>query len=217
MMRGLFITLEGGEGCGKTTQIELLNQYFKNKKINFINTREPGGIDISEQIREVILNKDNTAMDSVTEAMLYAASRRQHMIERVIPALESGVTVLCDRFVDASLVYQGYSRGIGIDQVMKINEAAIEGYMPDLTIYLDIEPTLGLERIHSNENREINRLDLEGIGFHEKVREGYMLIAKKYPERIKTVDASGCIEDVHKKIVEVIEDSLKNYENKVQE
>lgn len=170
-MRGLFITLEGGDGCGKTTQVELLNKYFNDKGINFINTREPGGIDISEQIREVILNTDNTAMDSITEAMLYAASRRQHMVERVIPALESGVTVVCDRFVDASLVYQGYSRGIGIDEVMKINEPAIEGYMPDLTIYLDIEPALGLERIHSNEKREINRLDLEGIEFHEKVRE----------------------------------------------
>jgi len=212
-MRGIFITLEGGEGSGKTTQIELLNKYFNDKGINFINTREPGGIDISEQIREVILNKDNTAMDSVTEAMLYAAARRQHMVERVIPALKSGITVVCDRFVDASLVYQGYSRGIGIDEVMKINEPAIEGYMPDLTIYLDIEPTLGLKRIHSNENREINRLDLEGIEFHEKVRAGYMLIANQYPERIKTVDASGCIEDVHKKIIEVIEDTLKNYQN----
>jgi len=212
-MRGIFITLEGGEGCGKTTQVELLNAYFNKKGVNFINTREPGGIDISEQIREVILNKDNTAMDSVTEAMLYAASRRQHMVERVIPALKSGLTVVCDRFVDASLVYQGYSRGIGIEAVMKINEPAIEGYMPDLTIYLDIEPTLGLKRIHSNENREINRLDLEGIEFHEKVRAGYMLIANQYPERIKTVDASGCIEDVHKKIIEVIEDTLKSYEN----
>ena len=212
-MRGIFITLEGGEGSGKTTQIELLNKYFNDKGINFINTREPGGIDISEQIREVILNKDNTAMDAVTEAMLYAASRRQHLVERVIPALESGITVVCDRFVDASLVYQGYSRGIGIEAVMKINEPAIEGYMPDLTIYLDIEPTLGLKRIHSNENREINRLDLEGIEFHEKVRAGYMLIANQYPERIKTVDASGCIEDVHKKIIEVIEDTLKSYEN----
>jgi len=212
-MRGIFITLEGGEGSGKTTQIELLNKYFNDKGINFINTREPGGIDISEQIREVILNKDNTAMDSVTEAMLYAAARRQHMVERVIPALKSGITVVCDRFVDASLVYQGYSRGIGIDEVMKINEPAIEGYMPDLTIYLDIEPTLGLKRIHSNENREINRLDLEGIAFHEKVREGYMLLANKYPERIKTVDASGTIENLHKKIIEVIEARLNSYEN----
>ncbi|WP_276576051.1 dTMP kinase [Oceanirhabdus seepicola] len=212
-MRGLFITLDGCEGTGKTTQVELLNKYLKDRGINCINTREPGGIDISEQIREVILNKENTAMDSVTEAMLYAASRRQHMVERVIPALESGITVLCDRFIDASLVYQGYSRGIGIDEVMKINEPAIEGYMPDLTILLDIEPAVGLKRIHSNENREINRLDLEGIAFHEKVREGYMLIAKQYPQRIKTVDASGCIEDVHKKIIEVIENRLNSYEN----
>lgn len=208
MSRGLFITLEGPEGSGKSTIIRMIEDYLNKKGVRYVSTREPGGIDIAEQIREVILNKKNTAMDRRTEALLYAASRRQHMIERVIPSLKEGKIVICDRFVDSSLAYQGYGRGIGIEEVMKINEFAIEGYMPDLTIYLDVEPKLGLDRISKNKDREINRLDLEKLDFHNKVREGYLKLLEEYPNRIIKVDAGKEIDLVFKEIKDLIEDRI---------
>lgn len=205
MKEGIFITLEGPEGSGKSTIIKLLEGYFNEKGIDYIATREPGGINIAEQIRNVILDKKNTAMDGRTEALLYAASRRQHMAERVIPALKDGKVVICDRFVDSSLAYQGYARGIGIDEVMKINEFAIEGYMPDFTLYLDVKPEVGLERIAKNKDREVNRLDLEKLDFHEKVREGYFILLEKYPDRIKKIDAEGPVEAVFAQITEALD------------
>lgn len=208
MKKGVFITLEGPEGSGKSTIIKKVEEFLSEKKVKYISTREPGGIDISEQIRDIILRKTNTAMDARTEALLYAASRRQHLIERVIPALEKGVVVVCDRFIDSSLAYQGYARGIGMDEVMRINEFAIDKYMPDLTFYLHIEPRLGLERISKNSNREVNRLDLEKIDFHNKVRDGYLILLKKYPDRIVKIDASGDIQsvfaDVKNKLISVL-------------
>lgn len=209
MKQGLFITLEGPEGSGKSTVIKLIEGYLKDKNIEFISTREPGGIEISEQIREIILNKKNTAMDSRTEALLYAAARRQHLTERVIPALEEDKVVICDRFVDSSLAYQGYARGIGINQVMEINRFAIDKYMPDLTIYLDIDPKLGLERISKNKDREVNRLDLEKLDFHKKVREGYMILLKENPDRIKSIDASRGILEVFEDIKKLLKNVLK--------
>lgn len=200
MNSGIFITIEGGEGTGKTTQIKLIEEYLKEINVEFILTREPGGIDISEQIREIILNKENTAMDARTEALLYAAARRQHLIEKVIPAIKEEKLVICDRFVDSSLAYQGFARGLGIDEVLKINEFAIDGYMPTLTIYLDIEPSIGIDRINKDRDREVNRLDLEKNSFHEKVREGYHILIKKYPERIKLVNANQPIDRVFKDI-----------------
>lgn len=209
MKQGLFITLEGPEGSGKSTVIKLIEEYLKDKNIEFISTREPGGIEISEQIREIILNKNNTAMDSRTEALLYAAARRQHLVERVIPALEENKVVICDRFVDSSLAYQGYARGIGMDQVMEINRFAIDKYMPDLTIYLDIDPKLGLERISKNKDREVNRLDLEKLDFHKRVREGYMILLKENPDRIKLIDASRGILEVFEDIKKLLKNILK--------
>lgn len=209
MKQGLFITLEGPEGSGKSTVIKLIEEYLKDKNIEFISTREPGGIEISEQIREIILNKNNTAMDSRTEALLYAAARRQHLVERVIPALEENKVVICDRFVDSSLAYQGYARGIGMDQVMEINRFAIDKYMPDLTIYLDIDPRLGLERISKNKDREVNRLDLEKLDFHKRVREGYMILLKENPDRIKLIDASRGILEVFEDIKKLLKNILK--------
>lgn len=194
--KGKFITVEGGEGSGKTTVIQRLKEYLSDKSLDFIVTREPGGIEIAEQIRNVILDTRNTSMDARTEALLYAASRRQHMAERVIPALNEGKIVICDRFIDSSLVYQGHARGIGMDKVMAINEFAIEGYMPDVTLYLDIDPESGLKRIHKNEDREVNRLDLEAMDFHYKVREGYMKLMEQFPERIRKIDASGNCDEV---------------------
>lgn len=206
--RGLFITLEGGEGAGKTTQIKKIENYLSDNNIEYISTREPGGINISEKIREVILDKDNVVMDERTEALLYAASRRQHLVEKVIPALNAGKIVICDRFIDSSLAYQGFARGIGIEEVISINNFAIDGYMPDLTIYLDIKPELGLKRVR-NRNEELNRLDLESLEFHNKVREGYLKLLTLYPDRIKKVSAQSNEDEVFRSIKELIENSIK--------
>ncbi|MGG3468418.1 dTMP kinase [Neobacillus pocheonensis] len=204
MNKGTFITFEGPDGAGKTTIISMVA-----KKLNHaLLTREPGGIDIAEQIRRVILDKENTAMDPRTEALLYAAARRQHLIERVKPALEAGRDVLCDRFVDSSLAYQGYARGLGIDEVWSINQFAIENLMPALTIYFDIEPEQGLNRINKNKGREINRLDLENLEFHHKVREGYHLLIERFPKRIIKINASGTVDEVFKETIKIVEAKL---------
>ncbi|WP_026574055.1 dTMP kinase [Bacillus sp. UNC438CL73TsuS30] len=205
MKNGMFITFEGPDGAGKTTIISMVARHFEGA----ILTREPGGIDIAEQIRSVILNKENTAMDPRTEALLYAAARRQHLIEKVKPALEEGKVVFCDRFVDSSLAYQGYARGLGIDEVLNINQFAIENMMPNLTIYFDIEPEEGLKRINKNKGREINRLDLENLEFHQKVREGYHHILERFTDRIVKIDASGTLDEVFQKTIQIIKDKLE--------
>ena len=207
-VRGKFITFEGGEGSGKSTMIEKTFKWLNDNNINCIKTREPGGIKISEKIREVILDNDNVEMDSRTEALLYAAARRQHLVEKVIPALNDGIVVLCDRFIDSSLAYQGHARGIGIDEIMKINEFAIDGYMPDLSIFFDIEPNLGLERILMDNNREVNRLDKEKMEFHTLVREGYNLVYNMNKDRIVKIDASKSIEDVFSNVKKIISKEL---------
>lgn len=195
-MSGHFITLEGGEGAGKTSVLHNLEEKLSNMGYDVLTTREPGGIEIAEQIREVILDPSNTKMDARTEALLYAAARRQHLVEKVYPALEDGKIVLCDRFIDSSLAYQGYARGLGIDEVFAINEFAIQDCMPTLTLFFNIEPKKGLQRIASNKNRERNRLDLEKIQFHESVYEGYRLLMRKFPSRIKELNADQEFENV---------------------
>jgi dTMP kinase len=194
--RGKFITLEGGEGSGKTTMIGRIGSYFEERGIPYVVTREPGGIEIAEKIRSIILDPLHTAMDARTEALLYAAARSQHLAEKIEPALRAGKAVICDRFVDSSLVYQGYARGLGIENVWAINRFAIGGLMPDVTLYLDIEPEVGLARIDAHDGREVNRLDLENLEFHRKVREGYFLLKEQFPERIRVIDASMKQEDV---------------------
>lgn len=196
MNRGIFITMEGPEGAGKTTIIHMLGKALQQEGYQVLLTREPGGIPISEQIREVILNKDNTAMDSRTEALLYAAARRQHLVEKVMPALEKGSIVLCDRFIDSSLAYQGYARGLDIEEVYNINKFAIGDMMPDVTFFFDIKPEEGLRRIQSNGDREINRLDLEALEFHEKVYEGYQVTINRWKDRFIIIDADRTIEEV---------------------
>ena len=190
------ITLEGVEGSGKSTLIQYLKELIEGIGKKVIVTREPGGIEISEQIRSVILDTENTKMDGRTEALLYAAARRQHLVERIIPALKEGYVVLCDRFIDSSLAYQGYARGLGIDEVLSINEFAIGSFMPNLTLYLDLDPQIGLSRIRKNKGREVNRLDLEEISFHLKVREGYEEVIKRFPDRIVRVDANQELDKV---------------------
>lgn len=204
-MNGIFITFEGPEGAGKTTIIQMIAQELEKRQVEIVSTREPGGIHISEQIREVILSPENTAMDGRTEALLYAAARRQHLVEKVIPALNRGAIVLCDRFIDSSLAYQGYARGLGMDEVLSINEFAIHDMMPTKTYYFDIEPELGLGRIQKNESREVNRLDMEKVDFHHKVREGYQKVCQRFSDRIITVDASQSIEVVFNEVFQSIQ------------
>lgn len=208
MANGIFITIEGPDGSGKTTIINMLAKNLVEQGFDVMATREPGGIEIAEQIRKVILDTNNTAMDSRTEALLYAAARRQHLAEKVKPALEEGKIVLCDRFVDSSLAYQGYARGLGIDEVYSINKFAIEDMMPQLTLYFDISPELGLERINKNKGREVNRLDLENLDFHKKVQEGYMILAERFSDRIVKIDASRELEAVYKEAESKIKGQL---------
>ncbi|RJE83539.1 dTMP kinase [Paenibacillus sp. 1011MAR3C5] len=208
MTTGLFITIEGGEGAGKSSLIGQLANTIQNKGYRVVVTREPGGIPIAEKIRTVILDPEHTTMDARTEALLYAASRRQHLVEKVIPALDAGEIVICDRFVDSSLAYQGHARGLGIDEVWQINQFAIGGTMPDLTIYMDVSPEVGLSRIASNPQREINRLDLERHSFHERVREGYHLVMQQFPDRIHRVDAEETPDRVLQAVVAIVEQRL---------
>jgi len=209
MENGVFITIEGPEGAGKSTVIAMLAQRLEEEGYPVLMTREPGGIEIAEQIRKVILNPDNTAMDPRTEALLYAAARRQHLTEKVKPALEKGSIVLCDRFVDSSLAYQGYARGLGMEEVFTINQFAIENMMPDTTLYFDIEPEEGLKRINSHKGREINRLDLEALDFHKKVREGYLILKERFPERFISIDASASVEDVFTFALESLKERIE--------
>ncbi len=203
-LKGKFITFEGPEGAGKTSVLEMLMKEINETEMDVVFTREPGGIHISEKIREVILNKDHTEMDPRTEALLYAAARRQHLAERVIPAIDSGRTVFCDRFIDSSLAYQGHARGLGIEEVLSINEFAINGLMPDLTFYFKIDPKIGLQRISKNSEREKNRLDLENLSFHQKVQEGYEKVIDMFPERIVVIDAQRSLQEVVKDVKKVL-------------
>ena len=192
----MFITLEGPEGSGKTTAVDYAVSKLEEMGYKIVRTREPGGTPISEQIRNVILDKANTAMDERTEALLYAASRRQHLVEKVWPALKEGKIVICDRYLDSSLAYQGGARGLGIENILNVNNFATEGTFPDLTLLFDIDPQIGLARIAANANREVNRLDLEKLDFHNKVRNTFLELAKRYPERFIVIDASKSREEV---------------------
>lgn len=211
-MSGLFISVEGPDGSGKTTLVkELSHQLEEILNVPLLVTREPGGSSIAEKIREVIIDPNNHEMDARTEALLFAASRRQHVIEKIRPALSSGEVVLCDRFVDSSIAYQGAGRKIGVEEVAAINRFATENLSPDLTIYLDIDAQIGLNRIGSKDsNREKDRLELEAISFHNRVRTAYLKLLDDHPERIRLVDAGQSME-------EVLIDSLAIIKDKFQE
>ena len=207
----LFVTIEGPEGSGKTTIGKKIVEQLIADGYEVIYTREPGGIEIAEQIRNVILDVKNTNMDPRTEALLYAASRRQHLIEKIVPAIKDNKIIICDRFVDSSLSYQGHARKLGIDNVYEINKFAIDTLMPDLTLLFDIDPKLGLERINANKLREVNRLDLEQLEFHTLVREGFLIIQNREPERMKIVDASKSIEEVFNDAYKLIKEAIKKF------
>lgn len=202
MQKGWFITFEGPDGSGKTTISTNVYQKLLTSGLDVIYTREPGGIDIAEQIRGIILDPKNTAMDVKTEALLYAASRRQHLVEKVLPAIQAGKIVICDRFVDSSLAYQGVGRGIGIEEVLSINEFAIEGYYPDVTLFLDIDPIEGLKRISNRHYRD--RLDREAEDFHLKVALGYQEVLKRYRHRMQVLDANRPVEEIVNEAVQYI-------------
>lgn len=204
MSSGKFITFEGNDGCGKTTISNRIQKALKADGYDVVFTREPGGIDIAEQIRKVILDPANTAMDARCEALLYAAARRQHLMEKVVPALKQGKIVICDRFIDSSLAYQGVARGLGIEAIFHINEFAIDQYMPDATILLRIDAEKGLERIASRCDKD--RLDVEGVEFHQLVAQGYDEVVKLYPERIRVVDASLSEDEVFENTYKLVKE-----------
>ena len=205
----LFITLEGPEGSGKTSAINKVKEILESEGHQIVMTREPGGTNISEQIREVILNKENTSMDPRTEALLYAASRRQHLVEKIWPSVKEGKIVICDRYLDSSLAYQGFARNLGVEDILRINMYATENTFPDLTLLFDLDPEIGLGRINADKNREVNRLDLEKLSFHKAVREGYLKLAKMYPERFVIIDASKSKEEVVQQTLKAIEERLQ--------
>lgn len=202
MKKGLFITFEGPDGSGKTTVSSYVVQQLEALGYTIVHTREPGGVDIAEQIRHVILDPKNVKMDVKTEVLLYAASRRQHLIEKILPALDEGKIVLCDRFVDSSLAYQGVGRGVGFDEVYTVNRFAIDDHMPDLTIYLDLTAQTGLDRIA--QRKFLDRLDQEKVSFHEKVVEGYQEVLRRFKDRIVVIDANQAIESVQKEAFEAV-------------
>lgn len=208
MVNSTLISFEGPEGAGKSSILEAILPLLEEKGIPYITTREPGGVDIAEKIRQVILDPDHTSMDAKTELLLYIASRRQHLVERVLPALAAGKVVLMDRFIDSSVAYQGYGRGLSVEDIEWLNQFATDGLKPDLTLYFDLDVEEGLARIARNQEREVNRLDLEGLELHHKVRQGYLALAEKEPERIVKIDASQSFEAVLADVLTILEKRL---------
>ena len=201
-MKGKFITFEGCEGVGKSRQISLLEDYLKDNGIKYYFTREPGGTDISEQIRAIILDGKNTAMTDECEALLYAAARVQLIKREIEPRLNNGELVFCDRFVDSSLAYQGKARGLGYEFVKRINAYAFENAMPDLTLFLNLSPKDAFLRKGGADGKD--RLEVSGMEFHEKVYAGYLELAEIYKERFAVIDASGSKAQTHEKIIAVL-------------
>lgn len=203
-MRGLFITIEGMDGSGKTTQINKLKEYFEAIGQHVVLSREPGGTVISEAIREIILDIKYQEMDDVTEAFLYAASRAQHVREFIKPSIEKGDIVICDRYVDSSMVYQGFARGLGEEMVRTINDIATDKLQPDITFFLDLEHSAGMSR--KQNQQELDRLEAEKEAFHKKVRDGYHHLLEEFSDRMIAIDANRSIEVVHKEIIKSLKD-----------
>ena len=203
-MKGILITLEGNDGSGKSSVIEAIRKTLEEKGYPVVYTREPGGSQIAENIRKVILDVENTGMDAKTEALLYAASRREHIEKTIRPALGAGKIVLCDRFIDSSLAYQGYARGLGIDEVYHMNLYATEGLLPDLTILVCVKPEIGIARITQNHRGELDRLESEKMEFHQKVYQGYLAVQKKFPTRIQMIDGEKTKEEVRLDALDIV-------------
>ena len=204
----MFVTIEGPEGSGKSSVTKEVVKLLEADGEIVVLTREPGGTPIAEEIRNVILDKKNTAMDPMTEALLYAASRRQHLVEKVWPLSKEGKIVISDRFLDSSLAYQGGARGLGIDNILALNQYATDGFYPDLTLLFDIDPRIGMQRIAANNNREVNRLDLEKIDFHDNVRKTFLELAERFKDRFVVLDASKPFDAVVQDAYHAIKDRL---------
>ena len=213
MVNGLFITIEGPDGAGKTSVINELDPRLQLiAKRGIVKTREPGGVKISEKIRQIILDPQNEEMDERTEALLYAAARRQHLVQVILPALSAGKIVICDRFVDSSLAYQGAGRRIGMPDIRKINEFATEGTKPDFTLYLDVDSDTGLKRIeNARSGRQVDRLETESLEFHQRVRHAYLKLAEEEPIRIHKVDARMSLTDVVEESFTAITESYPQF------
>lgn len=207
-MEGIFITMEGPDGSGKTTQIDLLKKYLESRGYDILIAREPGGTAIGEVIREVILNPANKEMSHMTELLLYAAARAQLVNQVIEPALLDGKAVICDRFVESSAVYQGIGRGLGVDTVYDVNNYALGDVKPKLTIFMDLDAEDGIKR--KRKQAELDRMELEDMTFHKRVVEGYRMLAKLYPERIVSIDAMLSIEEIHSQIVKEVENRFFN-------
>lgn len=196
MKKGIFITFEGPDGAGKTSVLQALVPKLEEYGMDLVITREPGGVAIAEEIRSVILNPANTAMDDKTELLLYIAARRQHLKERIEPALKAGKLLLVDRFIDSSVAYQGFGRGLNVADIHWLNSYATDSLVPDLTLYFDIEVEEGLARIAKSRHHDVDRLDMETVDMHERVRRGYLALLAEHPERIVKIDASQPLEAV---------------------
>lgn len=205
-MTGLFITIEGIDGSGKTTQINLLKKYIENKGFNVIFVREPGGNKISERIRKIILDVNNKEMDNIAEVLLYASSRAQLVSQVIKPELKKGSIVICDRFVDSSVAYQGFGRKIDINIIKKINNIATRHLSPDITFFLDLDPKRSIER--KKEQKKLDRMENEKQYFYNSVYHGYLELAKKEPERIKVIDATQNVEEIHMDMTNHLEDLI---------
>lgn len=202
--RGKFITFEGCDGCGKSTQLKMLSEYLTENGIPHIFTREPGGGKISEAIREILLNGKNSEMTNECEALLYAAARMQHLADRVEPALREGKLVICDRYVDSSLAYQAYARGLGVEFVTQINDYAMKAYRPDVTVFIDLSPEEAFKRKHGAD--ENDRLEQAGMEFHKRVYEGYKTVAKNDPERVACVDGRQTPDGVFADVLRILKE-----------
>lgn len=206
MKKGIFITFEGIEGSGKTTQINRFCEYLESRGVKFIRTVEPGGTLISDEIRKILLSVEHSGMTSLTELLLYAASRAQHVDELIRPSLEKGMVVVCDRFGDSTMAYQGYGRGLDRALISRLNDICTGGIGPDLTFLLDLDIEIGLRR--NREAKKIDRLELEELSFHKKVRAGYHSIAGEHTERIKVIDSERAQEEIAEKIRDIFADFL---------
>lgn len=203
--KGLFITFEGIDGCGKSTQLELFKGFLKKKGIDFLIIREPGGTEIGERIRDILLDKNNMKMDSRTELLLFEASRSQIINEKILPALADGKTVICDRFFDSTTAYQGYGRGLDVKVIEKLNKYASYSRNPDITFLFDIDPEDAFNRI-ANRAKADDRIDSESVVFMKKVRDGYIKIANENPERIRIIDSNRKIETISEEIINIFEE-----------
>ncbi len=190
-MKGLFITFEGPEGSGKSTQIKLLRQFLVERGHDVVTTREPGGTAAGDRIRSVLLDKDCGSLEPETELFLMLAQRSEHLKKVILPSLKAGKTVLCDRYYDSSMAYQGYARGLKIERVRSVHEAFLPGFLPDLTVLLRIAPEVGLERARHGGTKQLDRMESEALDFHRKVLAGYDLVAAEEPERFVVVEADG--------------------------